>query len=1025
MSERRFVAQSMRLAVAFALLAQIVAFAAPGAAAGSPVGGAVGVGGAGVIGAINESDRVLLRGNVHPLARPEFEIGRADATLPMERMILLLNRRPGAEAEIERLLAAQHDPASPQFHQWLTPQEFGARFGLPEAQIQAITGWLESHGFAIEEVGNGRGWINFTGNAEQVERAFGTEIHDYKVEGVVRHANAIDPSIPAALGGAVKGIVSLNSFPRRSLHHGIRPLPAKPDFTSGSNHFISPGDFALIYDLNSVYTAGFTGSGQTIAIVARTDIAISDVTTFRSMFGLPVNNPTIVHNGTDPGDLGGGEETEADLDTEWSGAVGKGATVKVVVSKSTTTTDGVDLSAQYIVNNNVGAVMSTSFGQCESTMGTTELAFYNNLWSQAATAGITAFVSAGDAGAAGCNVGGDTTGSGRAVSGLCSTPFNVCVGGTEFNEGSGTFWSTTNSSTDVSVLSYIPEKAWNESGSVTGGSDLWATGGGVSTTYAKPSWQSAPGVPADGKRDIPDVSLTAASHDGYLIVQGGSLGAVGGTSASSPSFAGLMSIIVQKTGARQGNANTVFYTMGTNQYSSGGVAAFHDITVGNNTVPGVTGFATTTAYDQATGLGSVDAAVLINNWGGTATPNFTISASPTSKSLVQGTAGSVTITTAVSGGFSNAITLSSSGQPTGVTVVFSPNPIAAPGAGTSTMTITVGATVVPGTYTLTVTGTGGTTTHTTPVSLTVTSSTCTPPAAPTGLIATATGQTTINLTWTASAGATSYTVLRSTINGGPYTSLGTSATNSFADSGLTCGTAYFYVVQASNGSCSSGNSTQATATTAACGSCTNTTLYSNTFETGTGLSDWTDGTFLSGGSTVDWRGIQACTAHSGTKIFRFGGTTCTADYANNRFSFAQPKGATGIAVAATATNTKLSFWHHYGFESGFDGGTLTVSVDGANYFFVPATDITSGSAYNGTIAATCPPAGAAGAAVFTGTQTAFVNTVVNLDAACNLATGLTTGCAGHSVWIGFTTITDCSTVSTGWFVDDVTVTDCQ
>src|ERR1700753_3164025 len=355
MSGRRFVAQSMRLAAAFALLAKIVAFASRSAAAGSPLGGP------GAIGAINEADRVVLRGNVHPMARSEFEIGRAEATLPMERMILLLNRRPGADAEIERLLAAQHDPASPLFHQWLTPQEFGARLGLPGAQVKAFTGWLESHGFTIDEVAAGRGTINFSGSAAQVERAFATEIHDYKVEGVLRHANAIDPSIPAALGEAVKGVVSLNSFPRRSLHHGVRPVPVKPDFTSGSNHFISPGDFALIYDLNSVYSAGFPGSGQTIAIVARTDIAISDVTTFRSMFGLPVNNPTIVHNGADPGDLGGGEETEADLDTAWSAARGMVAAVKVVVSKSTTTTDGVDLSAQYIVNNNVGAVMSTSF----------------------------------------------------------------------------------------------------------------------------------------------------------------------------------------------------------------------------------------------------------------------------------------------------------------------------------------------------------------------------------------------------------------------------------------------------------------------------------------------------------------------------------------------------------------------------------------------------------------------------------------------------------------------------------------
>jgi pseudomonalisin len=1007
----RFVSLSTRLVAALVLMVQALAAGPAHATALAP---------------INEGDRVVLHGNVNPLARAQFDVGRTDPNLPMERMILSLALRPGAQADLQQLLVTLHDPASPLYHQWLTPAQFGARFGAADQDLQTVAGWLTDHGFTIDEVAAGRGWINFSGTATLVENAFGTEMHDYSVEGTLRHANASEPSIPRALAALVNGVVTLNSFPRRTLHHGFKPVPA-PDFTSGTSHFLAPADFAIIYDLNSVYSAGITGTGETVAIVARTDIALADVNTFRSMFGLPVNTPTLVHNGTDPGDLGGGEETEADLDTEWSGAVAKNAAIKVVVSASTSTTDGVDLSAQYIVNNNLAPAMSTSFGSCEADMGTTELAFYNSLWSQAATQGISAFVSAGDAGAAGCNAGGDTTGSGRAVSGLCSTTFNICVGGTEFMDTSNPslYWSTTNNSTTMaSVLSYIPEMAWNESGTVSGGSDLWSSGGGASTTYAKPSWQVAPGVPADGKRDIPDVSLSAAGHDGYLIVQTGALAAVGGTSASSPSFAGLMALIVQKTGARQGNANTVFYPMFAAQLGGTGVAAFHDITVGNNTVPGTTGFNAGTGYDEVTGLGSVDGAVLINNFGATASPAFAISVSPTSASVVQGSGGSATVTSTVSGGFSAAVSLSATGQPTGVTVGFSPTSFAAPGSGTSTMSITVGSTVATGTYPITVTGTSGATTHNVTFSLTVTSATCTPPAAPTGLTATASGQTTVNLTWTASSGATSYTILRSTTSGGPYTSVGTSTTTSFSNTGLTCNTTYFYVVTASNGSCSSGNSSQASATTAACGTCTTTTLYSNTFETGTGLSDWTDGTFVSGGSTVDWRGIQTCTAHSGTKIFRFGGTSCTADYGNNRFAFSQPKGATGIAVPTTGTQTKLSFWHHYGFESGFDGGTLTVSVNGSNYFFVPATAIT-GSTYNGTISADCPPAGSAGTAVFTGTQTAFVNTVVNLDAACNIATGLTTGCAGQSVRIGFTTITDCSNVSTGWFLDDVTVTDCQ
>jgi pseudomonalisin len=681
--------------------------------------------------AINERDRVVLTGNVHPQARPEFEIGRASATLPMERMILLVEPTPGAQARLERLQADQQNPASPRYHQWLTPEQFGERFGRNDADLAIVTGWLRDQGFAIEEIGKGRTWINFSGTAAQVERAFATEIHDYRVDGVLRHGNSIDPSIPRALAGIVKGVVTLHSFPRPSHHGEVHPVNGdelRPDYTSGTNHFLAPADFATIYDLNSLYSAGITGNGQTIAIVARTDIKAADYTFFRSFFGLPATTLTVIHNGTDPGDLGTGEETEADLDAEWAGAVAKGATIKQVVSKSTTTTDGVDLSAQYIVNNSVGSAMSTSFGSCESQMGSTELAFYNTIWSQAATEGITAFVSAGDAGAAGCNAGGDTTGSGRAVSGLCSTPFDVCVGGTEFMDTSNPslYWATTNNATtESSALSYIPEMAWNESANVTGGSDLWSTGGGISTTYAKPSWQSAPGVPADGKRDVPDVSFTAAGHDGYIIVQGHTTGttglaSVGGTSAASPSWAGMMGLINQKTGARQGNANTVFYSMATNQLSGTGPVVFHDVTTGNNSVPGVTGFTCTTGYDQATGLGSVDGAALANNWGVTASPDFALSASPTSTSIAQGGSGNVTATATVSGGFNAAVALSASGQPTGVTVAFSPTSIAAPGAGSSTMSITVASTVATGTYSITVTGTGGGKTHTASVSLTVT-----------------------------------------------------------------------------------------------------------------------------------------------------------------------------------------------------------------------------------------------------------------------------------------------------------------
>jgi pseudomonalisin len=697
---------------------------------------------------INDADRMKLQGNTHSQARAEFDRGPADISTPMKNMVLSLSVRPGAQADLQNLLAQQQDPNSPNFHKFLTPEQFGARFGATDQDLADVTNWLTAQGFKIEEVGKGRLWVNFSGNVQQVERAFQTNIRKYEVDGQMHQANASDPSLPRGFAGLVSGVVTLHNFPRHHFLSKVTKLSGKnfstraqlptdfkvlkpaqggsttPDFTSGANHFLAPADFATIYNVNALYSAGITGTGQSIAIVGRTDIKLADVQFFRSFFALPAHDPVFVHNGADPGDLGGGEETEADLDVEWSGGIGQGATVNFVISASTATTDGVDLSAQFIVNNNTAPIMSTSFGQCEANMGTAENNFYNNLWSQAAAEGISAFVSSGDSGAAGCDASNAATGTVRAVSGLSSPPNVTAVGGTEFNEGTGTFWNTTNNATNQSsAISYIPEKVWNESGSVTGGSGLGATGGGASTIYAKPAFQTGTGVPADGHRDVPDVALSAAGHDGYVIVQGHTTGttglaAVGGTSAASPSFAGLMTLVLQKTGARQGNANTAFYNMGRNQ-QAGGTAVYHDCTTGNNTVPGVTGFNATVGFDLATGWGSVNAANLVNFWnnnGGTATPDFSLAASPASLSIAQGSAGSSTISVTDLGGFTGAVTLSASGLPAGVTASFGTNPATS----TSVLTLTASTTATTGAATVTITGTSGTLTHTTSVSLTVT-----------------------------------------------------------------------------------------------------------------------------------------------------------------------------------------------------------------------------------------------------------------------------------------------------------------
>jgi subtilase family serine protease len=567
---------------------------------------------------VDDGDRVVIPRSVHPLARAEHDVGPTDPSTPLEHAILAFRIAPEKQAQLEAVLAAQHDPASPWFHRWLTPGEFADRFGPSPGDVAEATAWLESHRLQIDEVARSRMWLDFSGLVPAVERAFRTQMRNYRVDGRLHHANASDPSVPRALARSVAGVVSLHDFRHRALHSDAQAV--SPTYTSGTSHYLSPGDFGTVYDVLPLWSAGIDGAGQSIAVVGRTHPPQTAWATFRGLMGLPPNPPQVVVNGPDPGDLGADEDMEADLDVEWAGAVARRATILFVTSKGTATTDGVDLSARYVVDHDLAPVMTTSFGACEAALTSAGTTFYRNLWAQAAAQGITAVVSSGDSGAAGCNVGADGFGAGRAVNGLASTPYDVAVGGTQLAEGGGTYWSVSNGSGYASALRYVPEVAWNESGLVSGGSGLWATGGGASAVHAKPSWQVAPGVPADGARDIPDVSLSAAKHDAYLVYTGGSLVAIAGTSASTPAFAGLMALVVQSAGQRQGNANVRLYQLATAQWTSGGPAVFHDTTGGNNAVPGTAGFTAGGGYDQATGLGSVDAAVLVGAWdGGTST----------------------------------------------------------------------------------------------------------------------------------------------------------------------------------------------------------------------------------------------------------------------------------------------------------------------------------------------------------------------------------------------------------------------
>ena len=574
-------------------------------------------------GRIDDTRRMALSGHVHPQTRPEFDQGRVrpDATVPY--VTLEIEPSAAQKADLERLLVEQQDPGSSNYHHWLTPEQFADRFGASTQDANMIAAWLVSQGLTVHAISRGRSWIAFGGTAAQMEAAFQTELHEYIVAGEVHIANATEPSVPAALGGIVKGIRGLNDFrPKpfaRSLRKPATREGSRPEFTSATgDHNLSPNDFSTIYNVNPLYSAGIDGTGQTLVIAGQTQINLSDIQQFRSRFGLPAQDPQIVFvpGSRDPG-ISSDDLPEADLDLEWSGAVARGATIIYVYAWDVIT------AVQYAIDQNLAPVVSISYGFCEREQPSSAATLLQASAMQANAQGITWFAASGDNGAADC---GDTLFSGLAAVDLpASIPEVTGVGGTEFQEGNGQYWRSTNDANSASALSYIPEIAWNDS---TADGSLAASGGGPSIYFAKPSWQTGPGVPADNVRHVPDVALSAsANHDGYLVVTGGGVFIFGGTSVPAPAFAGIAGLInhslVQSgaQGAGLGNINPKLYSLA--QTVPG---VFHDTTTGDNMVTVAcprrspnciavpVGFSAGTGYDQATGLGSVDVTALVSGW---------------------------------------------------------------------------------------------------------------------------------------------------------------------------------------------------------------------------------------------------------------------------------------------------------------------------------------------------------------------------------------------------------------------------
>jgi uncharacterized protein (TIGR03437 family) len=568
-------------------------------------------------GPIGNSRMVALAGNVPPRARPEFDLGPVAASFPLPAVTISMKPSASQQAALQQLLANQQNPASADYHKWLTPDQYAERFGVSQNDVNRIAAWLQSQGLAVQRVARSRTWIEFNGTVQQVEKAFHTQIHQYLENGKLHYANSTNPSIPTALSDMVLGMRGLNDYRLQPLNklRGVGPR----NTTAAGEHQMAPGDFAIIYDVAPLYTVGIDGTGQKLVIVGQTDINVSDINAFRSMYNLPAINleQILVPKQADPG-VSQGDLPEADLDLEWSGAVARNANIIYVNSPDVFT------SLQEAVDQAYAPVISMSYGLCEGA-DLIDLPGERQTAQQANAEGITWLAAAGDAGAADCeDQDAVIAQDGLAVDAPGSIPEVTAMGGSEFNEGSGNYWSGTNQADGASALSYIPEMVWNDT---TLGGGLAAGGGGTSSFFSKPIWQTGPGVPGDSFRHVPDLSIASSpDHDGYYVYTGGSLRIYGGTSMAAPTMAGIVALLNQylvSSGAQKeaglGNINPTLYRMA--QSSPG---AFHDITAGNNSVPcvigspncttGTIGYNAARGYDQASGLGSPDAYNFVRQW---------------------------------------------------------------------------------------------------------------------------------------------------------------------------------------------------------------------------------------------------------------------------------------------------------------------------------------------------------------------------------------------------------------------------
>jgi subtilase family serine protease len=652
---------------------------------------------------ISNAEQATLENSLHPMAQAKYDAGRMPADTRLNGMSVVFNRSAQQEADLKSLIAAQQDPSSPLYHQWLTPDQFAARFGMADADLNKVESWLEQQGFSIDSVARSRNAIHFSGTVRQVEQAFSTQMHLYTINGTHHLAPSTALSVPSALAPVILGIRNMDDFRPRPHVLLQRNARVKPAFTSSQTGdvFFAPGDIKTVYDINPLYNSSVTGAGQSITLVGQSAINVSDIEAFQNAAGLTVKEPAqfMVPDSGNSTVEADGDEAESDLDLEWSGAIAPGATINFVYVGNNPNYGAFD-SILYAIDQKIGTIVSSSYGECEAALGGQTL---ESSFEQGIAQGQTFMAAAGDDGSTDCyGISGLTTAQQEALSVDYpgSSPNVTSMGGTEissanaaYDESDTAYWAAANS-TDVtsSALKYIPEMAWNDDMANCGQAVcLSSGGGGASALFPKPSWQTGvTGIPSDGKRDVPDLALYASPEvPGYLFCssdssawnngQSGSctsgfrdangvyLTVAGGTSFDAPIFSGILALINQKAGytAGQGLINPTLYTLAANSETY--ASAFHDITTGNNDCDagsancssGDIGFSAGVGYDQATGLGSVDASNLAAAWPASTGTGPTLIATTTSV-----TASNSTPSVNTSDTFTITVT-AASGTPTG------------------------------------------------------------------------------------------------------------------------------------------------------------------------------------------------------------------------------------------------------------------------------------------------------------------------------------------------------------------------